>query len=37
MPVDPDAQALLDTMAGTGAPALNTLRVGAHPLTPAIC
>jgi hypothetical protein len=37
MPVDPDAQALLDMMAATGTPALNTLRVGAHPLTPTIC
>ena len=37
MPVDPDAQALLDMMAATAAPALNTLKVGAHPLTPMIC
>ena len=37
MPVDPDAQALLDMMAATGAPALNTWRVGAHPLTLTIC
>ena len=37
MPVDPDAQALLDMMAATGAPALKTWRVGAHPPTPMIC
>jgi len=37
MPVDPDAQALLDMMAATGVTALNTLRGGAHPLTPTIC
>lgn len=37
MPVDPDAQALLDMMAATAAPALNTLKVDAHPPTPMIC